>query len=409
MLAQLRQKYAARRARRAQARANAKAADAALAANPVLYKRAVRRNDIAFLRRWTLRAAFAVAVTGVTTVQPDLVSTTLDTHAAAHGVKDGLQQHFATQNIRVYHRRNPLMPFHFAGQAARISWQNNDGVIGRAVGVPFSYLGGLFNGFGSVIFPNALDAYSLADNQPHATRQCFIRPPGDVDSVTLLRGFTGLGGDITAQDQNDPAVKRYYYTLIMAHEARHCDQDKKMKSALNEIDADLAADRLTRGILSAEDTRAHRDYWAALRLTSAVVGNDVGHYSTPALIRGGITPMQAIDDSATVRRLVQVLQDAEAMNENVFPKGMTRIERRYHLSLALLADPNAGDAQLRAKAELFVRAVNYLDLRLQGYVVQTAHAQIAPRINMAWLTRSYNPLPQPALQPVRRTAPRAGS
>lgn len=415
MLNWLRQKYAARAARRAQLRETQKAADAALKADPLLYKRAVRRSDRALLRRWGLRAAFAVAVTGVTTVEPDLVSTPLDTHAAAHGVKDGLQQHFATQGIRVYHRRNPLMPFHLAGQNVRVGWQSSEsGIVSRSIGVPFNYVGGLFNGFSGVLFPSALDAYSLSDSRDHAQRQCFIRPPGDVDSVTLLRGFTGIGGNITSDDQNDASVKRYYYTLIMTHEARHCDQDKNMKSALNEIDADVTADVLTRGMLSEERTLALRDYWGALRLTGAVVGNDVGHYSTVALIRGGVTPMQAIDDSAVVRRLVQVLQDAEAVNALVLPKEMSRIERRYHLSASLLAKQNAGDAQLRAKAAMFVHAVETLNARMQGYVIKTPHAQMAQRIDMSWLMRNYNPvqgenLPQPASSPRRSATPRAGS
>lgn len=415
MLNWLRQKYAARAAKRVQLHAARAAADAALKADPLLYKRAVRRSDRTLLRRWGLRAAFAVAVTGVTTVEPDLVSTPLDAHAAAHGVKNGLQQHFATKGIRVYHRRNPLMPFHLAGQTVRVGWQGSQGgVISRSIGVPFNYIGGLFNGFSSVLFPSALDAYSLSDSRAHAERQCFIRPPGEVDSVTLLRGFTGIGGNIASTDQNDAGVKRYYYTLIMAHEARHCDQDKNMKSALNEIDADVTADLLTRGMLSEQTTLALRDYWAALRLTGAVVGNDVGHYSTIALIRGGVTPMQAIDDSAVVRRLVQVLQDAEAVNGLVLPADMSRIERRYHLSVSLLATPNAGDAQLRAKAALFVHAVDSLNNRMQGYVIKTPHAQMARRIDMTWLMRNYNPvqgenLPQPASSPRRTALPRAGS
>ena len=413
MLSWLRQKYAARTLRRAQARAAKKAADAAIKADPLLYKRAVRRHDMTLLRRWSLRAAFAVAVTGVTTVQPDLVSDPLDTHAAAHGVKDGLQKHFATPNIRVYHRRNPLMPFHMAGQMARISWQESDSVVGRAIGVPFNYVGGLFSGFSSVIFATPLDAYSLSDNQPHANRQCFIRPPGHIDSGTLLTTFTGIGGNVRSDDHNNADVIRYYYTLVMAHEARHCDQDKKSHSgALNEIDADLVADRLTRGILSEEDRNERRQLWAVLRLTGAVVGNDVGHYSTPSLLRGGVTPMQAIDDAAVVRRLVQVLQEAEAKNKDAFPATMTRIERRYHLAHALLADERAGDAQLRAKVTLFIAAVDYLNAVTSNHIAATPTAQMTARIDFSWLTRDYNPAPQrigvPASSP-RAAAPRTGS
>lgn len=407
MLSWLRQKYAARHIRRAELRAAKKAADAAIKANPLLYKRAVRLHDKTLLRRWTLRAAFAVAVTGITTVEPDLVSAPLDQHAAAHGVQGGLQKHFSTQNIRVYHRSNPLVPFHLAGQMARISWQESDSVIGRAIGVPFNYASGLFSGFGSILFSSPLDAYSLSDNQPPATRQCFIRPPGHIDSGTLLSTFTGLG-DVRADDENNAAVIRYYYTLVMAHEARHCDQDKKLHSStLNEIDADLVADRLTTGILSEEDRRIRRDLWAALRLTGAVVGNDVGHYSTPSLIRGGVTPLQAIDDAAVVRRLVLVLQDAETRNKDAFPASMSRIERRYHLAKAMLADAGAGDAQLRAKASLFISAVDYLNGIMANQVAATPHAQMASRIDMSWLTRNYNPAPLPVGVPA--SSPRAGS
>ena len=409
MLSWFRQKFAAMRARYQHAKELKKQADAAIATNPYVAKRVQRNNNRHFFRKWTLRAAFAVAVKGVTTAAPDLVSTPLDVHARANGVEGGMQQHFATQNIRVYHRRNPLMPFHFAGQAARMAWQDSHTALGRTIGVPINYISGLFTGFSGVIFPSALDAYSFSDSQPHATRQCYIRPPARLDSGDLFESFTGMNVDVQVPD--NATERRYYYTLVMAHEARHCDQDKDMRaSALNEIDADVIADRLTaRGNLatgiSDEDRANMRSYWAALRLVNAVVGQDVGHYSTPGLLRGGITPMQAIDDSSTVRRLVQVLADGERKNKAVLPDSMERIERRYHLAVALLADHNAGDAELRAKAALFVRAVNYLDSMLSIDVIATPHARIASRIDMRWLTRDYTPVaPRPAAPVTSATA-----
>lgn len=401
MLSWFRQKFSALRARYQHSKELKKQADAAIATNPYVTKRVQRNNNRRFFRKWTLRAAFAVAVTGATTAAPDLVSAPLDAHARANGVEGSMQQHFATQNIRVYHRRNPLMPFHFAGQAARMAWQDNQTALGRGISVPINYVGGLFSGFGSVIFAQPLDAYSFSDRQPHAKRQCYIRPPGRLDSGELFESFTGMNVDVQVPD--NAAERRYYYTLVMAHEARHCDQDKDMRaSALNEIDADVIADRLTsRGNLaaglSADDRANMRSYWAALRLVNAVVGQDVGHYSTPGLLRGGITPMQAIDDSSTVRRLVQVLADGERKNKAVLPDSMEGIERRYHLAKALLADRSAGDAELRAKAALFVRAVDYLDGMLSINVIATPHARIASRIDMTWLTRDYTPVaPRPA-------------
>lgn len=411
MLTWLRQKYAARKVKRAELRAAQKAADAAIKADPLLHKRAVRRENIKFLRRWSLRAAFAVAVTGVTTVQPDLVSTTLDQDAAAHGIKGGLQKNFATSSIRVYQRNNPLMPFHLAGQAVRIRWQEGDSVAARVLATPLTYTGGLITGIENIIFASPLDAYSLSDNGPHGQRQCFIRPPSQLDSVTLFKAFTGLQGDITGRDQNPQAVSRYYYTLVMAHEARHCDQDKNINAGgLNEIDADIAADRIVSTTIAPEHHQQLRSYWAALRLVHAVVGGDIGHYSTPALFRGSTTPMQSIDDTATVRRLAIVMQDAEKKNAAALD-GLSTIERRYHLALALLADPHAGDAALRGKAALFARAVNYLNGMVGKQMITTPHAQLAPRLDMTWLTRNYNPVPegtraQPKTAPA---APRANS
>lgn len=413
MLVWLRQKYADRKAKRAELRVAQQNADADLKANPLLVTRATRVLNRRMLRRWSLCAAFSVAVTGVTTAYPDLVSTPLDTHAAANGVGDGLQKHFATPNIRVYQRHNPLMPFHLAGQMVRLSWSRTDTALGGVFVAPFYYATGMLQGIFGVIAPSALDAYSLSDNRPHAERQCYIRPPGEVDSESLIKSFTGIAGNHQLHVSNAADIKRYYYTRIMAHEARHCDQDKDMQaSALNEIDADVTADRLTAGTVSDNDRVVLQGVWETWRIISAVMGNNTGHYTTTALIRGSVTPMQAIDDAAVVERLVRVLQDAAVKNKDAFPSSMRPIEQRYHLTLSLLAQEDAGDAQLRAKAELFVRAVNHIDGIAQNQLIVMPHAQIAGRIDVSWLTREYQPVPVPvSVKPavLRVMSPRAGS
>lgn len=396
MLSWLRRTYAARRDRRLQARADKKAADAALAANPLLHKRALRRENIIVVRRWTLRAAFAVAVSGATTVQPDLVSASLGDYAAAHGA-DGLQNNFSTASIRVYDRRNPLVPFHMAGQDVRRHWQGGGGLFYRSATAPVVYSVGLVKGAVTLIFSAPLDAYSISDNAPYAVRQCFIRPAGHLDTAVLFKDFTGVAAKPAVRGGTEESMARYYATLTLAHEARHCDQDKSMGGGgLNEIDADMVADRIAGAGLSPKHHAALRSYWASLRLIHAVADGDVGHYSTPALLRGRTTPLQAIDDTATAWRLMLVLQGGESHNAVALSE-LGAVERRYHLAVALLADRKAGDARLRGKAQAFVQAVRTLNTASDGKLITVPHKKIAAHIDMAWLRQTYNPmlLPEP--------------
>ncbi len=384
-----------------------KAACAAVDANPYVFKRVKKLQRRSFYRRWGLRLAFSLAATGVTTAAPDLVSQPLDQHMAGKGLQDGLQQHFATKDIRVYHRRNPLMPFHLAGQAARISWQDSSGYFFKPLVASFSYASGLVMGFGGVVLPSALDAYSIADGMPLDKRQCFIRPPARVTSAVLFESFTGLAAKDVADDQAKD-IERYYYQLVMAHEARHCDQDKQLSaSAVHEIDADLVADRLTAGMLPEADRQGYREYWANLRLIGAVVGQDAGHYSTIGLRRGTITPLQALQDASAVKKLIDVLRDAESKNPN-FGRGMTSLERRYHLSRKLLNVPGVDDRELRQKAVGFVEAVLVMNELADGGVITTEHEKVASQIDFGWLTRQGSfALPQQEQRPAPTATPQA--
>ncbi len=403
MRAWLRRQFDKRAARRTQV-AEAKAA---IKSNPQVAKRVLRTRRAAILRHLTLAAAFSGSVSGLTATYPDLVSVPLDDHAKAHGIEDGLQKHFATKNIRVYQRNNPLVAFDFAGRVFGYVWEQKSTYKDYAL-LPVYYGWGLYTGAKQVMSRHPLDAYAMTDNKPLSSRSCIIRPPGRVDDALLFKSFTGTHLTITNKGPRDEASERYYYALIMAHEGRHCDQDKLMSaSALNEIDADIRADRIAYPLLPQDEAERARSYWAALRLVSAVSGHDIGHYSTAGLLRGGITPMQAVDDAAHVQRLAQVLSDGERMNREALGDIKDRIERRYHLARALLALPEAGDAHLRRKAAMFVEIVEYLDANAGNNLLSVKAEGFEGKLDMQWVDRDYDPVPKtPALS--LKIAPKVG-
>ncbi|MEZ0259960.1 MAG: hypothetical protein ACAH80_03065 [Alphaproteobacteria bacterium] len=348
-------------------------------------------------------------------------SQSLNEHMAAKGITvENADQYYSANNIRVYSRSNPLYIWHEAGNMVKVNAQETFNDPAATVGAkaitvaatPFIFAGTLFNTTTTFIMPHPLDAHALVPDQPLDQRTCFIRPPGDVTADKFVNKFTGFDVKDYKFKSDKGELRKIFYTYVMGHEARHCDQNMKLHtSSLNEADADLYALRLVNALggnsAAVQEAQTILEH---VRMKNAVAGSDAYHGSTLTLQRMGQTPMDAQQDYANASTLNRLLRDADEMNKGTMiasGKGgeMEKVERFYHLTRALLDGGYLKDKPaLTQTAQSFLKSMEYFQGVSDGKVIKTDHAKV--KIDLTYLTRQYLPAPDkiPAKAPAVRPA-----
>ena len=366
--------------------------------NKPLTKAIVRQHRRKVVKR--LRNVFlaSAALSAVLQSTPDLVSTKFDDYMAGKGFANNFSQNYSTGEIRVYDRFNPLYPFHLAGREVSITWHEQMklthlAAIPLAIETPLLYVSGLEKGFGDMIFPNSLDAYSMTTNDKLNQRVNFIRPPGEFSLDTFLQTFSQQDGSKLSFRSDRKDLQDVLFAFVMLHEARHGDQEKRAYITANEADADLYAFKVleSRGFDPVLVDEA-RTIVRHARTLSATLGSDQAHVSTFTLERGGERIFDAYEDAADFKRLHDVLREADIRNDRNFPRDMPAGNRYLYLTLAM---QKAGllneDPGMKKAAAALVAAVNYFD-------DASGHKIIDPnfdfnKINLRYLTQPYHPAP----------------
>ena len=380
------------------------------------YKKKKKRSWL-----WTYYLGSAAMAVAMQFAPQSWYSQSLNEHMASKGVAmENAEQYYSANNIRVYSRSNPLYIWHEAGNMVKVNAQEvwNDPASGvgakllNGVATPFIFGAALFNTTTTFILPHPLDAHALVPDQPHDQRTCFIRPPGDVSADKFVNKFTGFDVDSYKFTNDKTELRKIFYTYVMGHEARHCDQNMKLHtSSLNEADADLYALRLVSSLTgnspAAQEAQTILEH---VRIKNAVAGSDAYHGSTLTLQRMGQTPMDAQQDYANASTLNRLLRDADEMNKSAMldaakDRDMEKVERFYHLTRAMLDGGylNHNPALVRT-AQSFVSSMEYFQGVSGGEVIKTDHAKV--KVDLTYLTRQYLPAPDkiPAKAPAARPA-----
>ncbi len=354
-----------------------------------------------FIKRLLVSSVAAAAISTGTQYYPDTVSTPLDQYMADKGHTPDFSIHFHAANIRVYDRWNPLYPFHLAGQGAKLTWQAIDadpegGPIGKGISKGLStaiiYPSMLFQGFSTLLMPNALDAYAIPNDAPHDKREVFIRPPGEIKIADFISDFGRVNSDKLYFNNSPKDLERVLYQYIMLHEARHGDQRTDVATSLNEADAD----RYAFSVLAA---RGHKkellDEALAIithsRTMASVLGGGTSHTTSVALLRPYQTPYAAYKDEAALQRLHKVLSDADVMNKDVFPKDMSRGNRFIYLAGAMNKQGVADkDPDMKLALSMFVNAAVYFNMVTGGSMIDTSFD--LQKINISYLQQQYKPV-----------------
>lgn len=357
---------------------------------------------------WTYYLGSAAMAVAMQFAPQSWYSQSLGEHMAAKGVAvENAEQYYSANNIRVYSRSNPLYIWHEAGNMTKhvvgeaLKDPSTD-VVSKGISVistPLVFGIGLFQTTTTFILPHPLDAHALVPDQPLDQRTCFIRPPGDVSADKFVNKFTGFDVEDYKFKSDKGELRKIFYTYVMGHEARHCDQNMKLHtSSLNEADADLYALRLVTALTgNSPASQEAQTILEHVRIKNAVAGSDAYHGSTLALERMGQTPMDAQQDYANASTLNRMLRDADEMNKEAMIKGakdgeMEKVERFYHLTRAMLDGGYLKDnPALVQTAQSFVNSMEYFQGVSGGEVIKTDHAQV--KTDLSYLTRQYLPAP----------------
>lgn len=336
---------------------------------------------------------------------PQTTTRSLDEDMVARGIPIKLQENFHTQDIRIYHRKNPLQIFHQAGHLTALNFDPQYPHL-SALTSPLIYVSLLAEMTGNFLSPQPIDAFSIAPNKQIDKRICFIRPPKAQTASDFVESF----GRFTAEPVNftfksaPQKLSKVFYTFVMAHEARHCDQDKDIYgSSLNEADADLFAFRLLEQKMQdkAEIAEA-KEIMQHLRHILAIRG-DLGHFSTVSLQRGSQTPMQAELEYSVPETLRRIMSQAVAKNSIFFTETDYSSQRLYALAQYMVRTgtfaPIKSDSletiafkkHLRDGAKDYVAAMEYFNTKSGGALLKRNFNHLA--FDLGYLHKNYLPVP----------------
>lgn len=371
--------------------------------------KARRKRRWKFIRRFLLGST--ILSIGIQFI-PGSVSTTFDRHMTEKGHPANLQEHFHTSNIRVYDRINILYPFHFSGMTTHLTWseelnkKNPDITLWDVALEPVNIGIKVISGYTQMLPGNKLDAWSISGSGPVEGRYCYIRPPGDFSLERYLQDFSGIKAEQLNFKNDHKELSRILYAYVMLHEARHCDQDKRVHaSPLNESDADLYAFKIlqTQGERPELLAEAH-DIMLHLRTLNSVIGGDSLHTTTFTLERKSQTAMDAHNDAATFWRLRQILIDARSLNEEAFPDGAKTGGQFYYLTSGMMkAGLFDGDKQLTKAAKTFMSGVEYFDKATHGAAIDR---EFNPsKLDFSFFDKKYEPVKDKLKQPPKPPRP----
>lgn len=335
-------------------------------------KAPLRLFSYAYRKPWRSLLFATVAAGTVVHMLPQTASRTLDEHMAAQGLSD-LQDHFNQKNIRVYHRSNPLQILH---SASFIVKQMPGAIVDtpadthkHIADLPF----GIFLHGHYMLAQSPLSAFAWKLE----TNTCFVRPPEHAPAEDFIKE---LSGNMRA---HNPALNGHtkekladiFYTFVIAHEARHCDQSSDVPKDLRENLSDLHAARSVLEIYgdNAETRQAlllirHARFLAALGRHPK---NEAHHTTHSALARGWTDAATLQKDNATFARFKKVHYEVLERNEDAFAAlpDMRAVHRRM---IDLLRGPDYAAPELRPHAEELIAAVQSL------LNVETVHAAAKP-------------------------------
>lgn len=197
------------------------------------FGRGVRKvtKQITLLR---LLAAFGLASALVVNFGEDKASQTLDDYAAENDIPMEIFEGLDTDKMRVY-RGNAYSYLHMPGQTSgnvfRASTNEGDEstleVLGAGASAVISYPFALVQSFYDAATQEPMGAYALPGVTSNDT--CFIRPSGEAPVSELVHIFTGIPeSDLPDFEDAEHIVS----AIILAHEARHCDEALAEKEGL---------------------------------------------------------------------------------------------------------------------------------------------------------------------------------
>lgn len=358
----------------------------------------VPRKIWRYAKRKPIRALLIASLATGTATQfaPATVSTSLDDYMASKGAP-ALSPYYTTKSIRVMSRYNPLQAPHMTVFSIRT---NGPYILDAPLDVPYSIAKTAFHAGITTIIPTTLDAYSFSNAEDDEKRLCFIRPPARTSLRNYLNAFSTFDASRYAFANQD-VLGQAFFTYIMAHEARHCDQRGwgVSNAHIKESDADIYALKAVRSIYGDAYSQELSAMLGHIRTIMVIRHDDEDHASSRALLRDEQSVALSLHDKALYAELRELLKAGVEDNEYLFDEGdYSKIAKYYHVATALLQDSRFTDPDMRRVTSDFIAAVAYFDQHTPDQLVAPLPQSYI--INTANLT-TYTPAPGPLNKPVQ--------
>ena len=137
------------------------------------------------------------------------------------------------------------------------------------------------------------------------------------------------------------------------------------------------------------------------RTINSVIGGDISHATSFALMRGTERLFDAHEDASTMERLHKVLNEADDFNDKAFPPGIKSGNRYVYLALEMykrgILDE---DPQMKKAAAAFIKSVAYFN-DVSGGKIINPHFD-SRKLDFSYLTEKYQPVPDKLVVPPPR-------
>lgn len=304
---------------------------------------------------------------------PGIVSTPVDDYIKDNDMPAAYLDLFHVKNTRIYHRYNPLYPFHLGGLGTRIVIEEAkeldrpaDKAVAYGLSVPAGYYLAFDRMFSTFIPPyHSIDAFSIKNTGSLNERAHFVRPPGAIDMDDTIEAFTKFD-DVSYQSKTDPkTLAQLFKEYVFLHELRHGDQDRKAHDLSNEGDADVYA---LKALAYAhpdkkEAVKEINDLTYNLRVINGAKGGFV-HATSDIIAHGETSYLSAAVEQRSMSNLHYILNDFVEHNKKELSSIDTKIEKRYHVAKAIAGMPDIPALpHLKRLANEFTQSVEFFNAR----------------------------------------------
>lgn len=307
---------------------------------------------------------------------PQIVSTDFADYLKDQSISENYSKYFSNTKTRVYHRHNPLYILHIDSLILKEHFSDEKrSNFKKFLFLPMTLAASTIKTVSlipTVIPPsNPADAFSIKRNLPFEERECFVRPPGNFDFDKVMSKFTGIDAHYTPTTKANK-LSKIFEEYILMHERRHCDQDERLSSHINESDADVYALKIVKeeNKNNTNEMNELTEIILNLRVFNAISQKDSEHVSATEIKHGKSNFFDLYQDESSYKTTENMLENIVNNNLDALNDIKTDHEKLYFAAKALISlhksPANNQQSDLLDTAQSYVHSVDYFNKMSDG-------------------------------------------